>query len=421
MPQDPRQTATLGALGTAAQERFEREGLELLRDPLVRAARDDVRRMYEADPQAASDAGRDTLEASVDNITLASVHMALHDTARPAAVWTACAGHEWFGLQVPGTGYGIDNPDNVHRHAVLDGDATYLIRGESPAVPPAQQSFVLYGTIPGTGAVTKEGAPVRGAVTDSAFRYDGRRFAVTVGPGEGTGDVPHLRTGPGRNFLISRNVLTDWATQLPARLTIEQIDGPVADDPAAGRTREHAAELVRTVGRYWLDWDNEFIFTKPVNTVTPPPGLRASGFGFATSGHFRIAPGQALLVRVDRLGADYLGFEVTNPWGVTCEYVDRTGSINSAQAAVDADGLYTYAICADDPGVANWLDTGGLGAGMFTLRWQGLPAETDPSRAVRAVELVDAASLDAVVDADARAAARAARAAEYRRRILAWE
>ncbi|QDQ97521.1 hypothetical protein [Tomitella fengzijianii] len=418
---DPTAPDAQAPLPTDAQLRFERAGLELLDDPLIRAARDDVRRMYEADPQAATDAGRATLEPAVDAATLASVHMALHDPARPALVWTACAPHAWCGLRVPGSGYGIDNPDNIHRHAVLDGDATYLIRGELPARPPAQQSFVLYGQTPGTGAVTKEGAPVQGALTDAGFRIDGGRFTVTVGPGDGAGDTPHLRTTPGRNFLISRNALTDWTTQLPARLTIEQIDGPAPKSPAPGRTREHAAELVRTVGRYWLEWDNAYIFSKPANAVTPPPGLRASGFGCATSGHFRLEPGQALVVRVDRLAADYVGFQVTDPWGVAREHVARSGSINSAQAVPDDDGLYTYAICAEDPGVANWLDTGGLGAGIYAIRWQGLPAGADASRAVRGAEVVDGASVPSVVDPAERAAANAARVADYRRRMFAWE
>ena len=43
--------------------------------------------------------------------------------------------------------------------------------------------------------------------------------------------------------------------------------------------------------------------------------------------------------------------------------------------AADADGRYTFVIAHEDPGVHNWLDTGGLHEVFALHRWQGLPRD----------------------------------------------
>jgi hypothetical protein len=41
-------------------------------------------------------------------------------------------------------------------------------------------------------------------------------------------------------------------------------------------------------------------------------------------------------------------------------YWSRTGSMNMSQMAAESDGSFTYVVAHQDPGVYNWLDTGGL-------------------------------------------------------------
>jgi hypothetical protein len=41
----------------------------------------------------------------------------------------------------------------------------------------------------------------------------------------------------------------------------------------------------------------------------------------------------------------------------------------------DTDGRYTFVIAREDPGVYNWLDTGGLHEIFALHRWQGLPSD----------------------------------------------
>jgi hypothetical protein len=66
-------------------------------------------------------------------------------------------------------------------------------------------------------------------------------------------------------------------------------------------------------------------------------------------------------------------------WNVhmqTLEYRSRRSSLNSAQMVTDADGHYRIVIGDTDPGVPNWLDTGGRRRG--TIFWRFLLPEHDP-------------------------------------------
>jgi hypothetical protein len=96
---------------------------------------------------------------------------------------------------------------------------------------------------------------------------------------------------------------------------------------------------------------------------------------------------------------------------------DRQTSLNHRQARVDGDGKVRFVLSHRDPGVANWLDTGGRRVGQFTFRW--FWANGDPTYSSRAV-VVD--GLDAVLPADTARVAPEERAAELhaRRQHLAW-
>ena len=66
-------------------------------------------------------------------------------------------------------------------------------------------------------------------------------------------------------------------------------------------------------------------------------------------------------------------------WNVhmqTLEYRSRRCSLNAAQIATEADGTYRIIISDTDPGLPNWLDTGGHRRG--TVFWRFLLPETQP-------------------------------------------
>jgi hypothetical protein len=57
---------------------------------------------------------------------------------------------------------------------------------------------------------------------------------------------------------------------------------------------------------------------------------------------------------------------------------DQQTSLNNAlnQAKPNPGGTYTIVISPKDPGVENWVSTGGLNQGTISIRFQDLPAES---------------------------------------------
>ncbi len=114
----------------------------------------------------------------------------------------------------------------------------------------------------------------------------------------------------------------------------------------------------------------------PVNSLPPLMSSAARGWLLsqaATLGCYKVAPDEALIVTVDLLGARYLGVQIVDMWMVSHDYRRPSSSLNHLQAQADGDGRIRFVVSIDDPGVHNWLDGSGAGAGAILLRWQQLP------------------------------------------------
>lgn len=187
--------------------------------------------------------------------------------------------------------------------------------------------------------------------------------------------------------MVVRDLFTDWGSQQPSQLWVRKLAGQEIAAPSLAEMSLGSADLLARIGPYWLAYNNQYIFSRPGNSLVQPR-LRPGGRGMSMSGWFELDNGEALIVTLDPLGARSLGFQLTDPWGVAYEYVTRTSSLNNTQARENPDGTITYVIAAEDPGAANWLDPSGNSLGIMTIRWQGLPDGVIPERAVREVRKV---------------------------------
>ncbi|MFS3130735.1 hypothetical protein ACLM5J_20195 [Nocardioides sp. Bht2] len=382
------------ALATSDQVSRDALLVELMTEPALRAARDRVEQLYLEDPVCGgSAAGIASAAEAAASITAAAIqHALVSDPARPAFLWSACAAHSWPGLEVPNSGYGIDNPDNVHRRTAIDGVSTYRISARVPERPAAQFSFICYGQPEAEGAVTREGAVIASVLLSHQVTTDAEgRFEVTVGPEPVAGSAHHLNSLPTSTWLLVRDALTVWEDQEPLHLEIERIAGPTA--PPA-QTRDELIEIAvanaERLSIYWLAYNNELLYgAREVNKLPQPVGRP---FGASVAAPFAVPAGEGLVVTLDPVGCDYLGFEVTDPWGVTRPSVTALGGLNNRQAIANEDGTFSYWIGPVDPGVHNWLDTGGLDAGLITARWQGgvFAADAQPVRGTELVQLSEA-------------------------------
>jgi hypothetical protein len=408
-----------GGLGTVDQVRVEALASRVLATPEVQEARREVEDLFRRNPVAATPSGGATLEEAVrETVYAAMIDTVADDPARPAIVWTLNAPHNWFDISVPGSRYGIDNPDNVYRLVLLDGSARYEIKGHRRGAGPTQFGFELLDSAPGLHGIGKH----LGFLADREIKTDADgSFTITLGPDAAGGAPNHIQTGSAAKALLIRDTLGDWSRDRPNDLTIHRVGAVDGGSSSVHQLALAAAHNLPAFAAFWLNVRDHALaknFGGEINVpgkVTPRDG----GWGFAASGQFQLKLDEALVVTLDTLGAKYVGFQLTDPWAISAEYIHHQGSLNNHQAVSNVDGTITYAIAARDPGVANWLDTSGLTDGFFQIRWQKLSPTIDASGAVKSAKVVKIADLPkpGAVSAAERGIQAADRVAAYAHRL----
>ena len=415
--------STDSGLGTADQIRIEALAARVLATPEVQEARREVEDLFHRNPAAATASGGSTLDEAVrETVHAAVIDTVADDKAYPALVWTLNAPHQWFNLSVPGARYGIDNPDNVYRLVLLDGTGHYEIRGHRHGTGPTQFGFELLDSAPGLHGIGKHLA----FLSDDNIKTnaDGS-FTIAIDPEPAAGRPNHIQTTAAAKALLIRDTLGDWSSQRPNDLEIRRLGAVLGELRGIHELALSAAHNLPAFASFWLNFRDHALsknFGGQVNVpgkVTP----REGGWGFAASGQFQLQPDEALVVTLDPLGAKYVGFQLTDPWAISTDYIQHQGSLNNHQAIANADGTFTYVIAARDPGVANWLDTSGLTEGFFQIRWQKLPASTNAEGAVKSAKVVKLINLPqtapgiVAVTAEQRAKAGHDRTAGYGHRL----
>jgi hypothetical protein len=404
-------------VATPEQHEHELAALELIEHPTVRAAYRDVAETWLGRAKA-SDAMRARFEAAYEEVMFsAAVWSSNQDPLRPKVTTITRLEHEVAGRRIPGTRWGIDNPDSVYRVIPISGDERYEIRGRVGAHRMTENYFTLWDANMGTVDV-----------------LDGRRmqveddgsFLITVDADAANGRPNHVRSTSAAHEFYIRDVLLDWGRDDPNAFTIERLGGPpttpaMSLDEQAEATARMMAHFANFTGKL-----SHGMYKSPENhfslawTADHTGAMRNQVY---VAGRFVLAPDEAFVVDVSDGGAEYFTVPLSNIWGTTLDVLDRTGSLNKAQSLANEDGTYTYVIAAQDPGVHNWIDTDGLLEGILTLRMAEFPdggARPDLSARGRVVKLdrLDTELPDAPrVSADERAIQLATRRASYLRRL----
>ena len=162
------------------------------------------------------------------------------------------------------------------------------------------------------------------------------------------------------------------------------VDHPAAGRPAAatagrGDVRHHGPRPVDgTRLHQGGDGRSRTGERRPPNEFTNPTSNAAFlDTQLQSAGYFQLEDDDALVVTIDPGDAGYFVVPVTNDWTITENYWDQQTSLNNAsnQAKPNADGTYTVVISKNDPGVDNWVSTGGLNQGTVSIRFQDLGDE----------------------------------------------
>ncbi|CAN7568721.1 hypothetical protein [Mycolicibacterium frederiksbergense] len=404
-------------VATAAQHEQELAALDLLEHPTVRAAYRSVAETWLGRAKA-SDAMRARFEEAFAEVMFsAAVWSSNQDALRPKVSCITRLAHPVQGRAIPGSRWGIDNPDSVYRVIPISGDERYEIHGRVGHHRMTENYFTLWDAHMGTVAVL-DGRTME-------VESDGS-FTITVDSEPAGGRPNHVQSTPEAHEFYIRDVLLNWDRDDPNHLSVQRLGGPPSR-PA--RTRDEQADATADMMAYFANFTGKLshgihkMAPNDFNLAWSADTVGAMRNQVYVMGRFDLGPGEAFVVDVGDGGAEYFTVPLSNIWGTTLDIVDRTGSLNKAQSTPNADGSYTYVIAPTDPGVANWIDSDGLNEGILTLRmaeFGGAGPKEDLGARGRVVKLDDLErEVPALrrVSAQERATELAERRAAYLRRL----
>ncbi|WNG80570.1 hypothetical protein C6A86_020430 [Mycobacterium sp. ITM-2016-00316] len=375
----------------------------------------------------------DRLNAAVDAYAMASAfQQQLLNSNKPTVVMQVAPPHAWYGQNAGASRILYDNPDTIYRFMGVNGASSYVITGKFADLAnlPADTSFsVLTGLTGNTAAVLTKDQLVIG---------DDGTFTITLDKTPANGRQNHLQLTNDTTIVATRNTLSDWANQQPMSLEITRVGGPPNSlfsqlggfaipgiGPAVARSKLLTTlvslvpplPFVPTVLRgavtaiiMALGVQREATYMA-VATTDPTTGERIEpnvlknptrnaeflATQLQSAGYFQLADEEALVITIDRAGAGYFVVPVTDDWTITKDYWNEQTSLNNVQSVADDAGntTYTLVVSPSDPGVANWVSTGGLNQGTISIRFQDIDPDVAqlPTVSARVVPLSELASV----------------------------
>ncbi|MDZ7882431.1 MAG: hypothetical protein U5N53_05730 [Mycobacterium sp.] len=375
----------------------------------------------------------DRLIAAVDAYAMASAfQQQLLNSNKPTVVMQVAPPHAWYGQNVGASRILYDNPDTIYRFMGVNGASSYVITGKFADLDnlPADTSFsVLTGLTGNTAAVLTKDQLVIG---------DDGTFTITLDKTPANGRQNHLQLTADTTIVATRNTLSDWATQQPMSLEITRVGGPPNSlfsqlggfaipgiGPAVVRSkllttlvslvpplpfvppvlRGAVTAIIMALGVQREATYMAVATTDPTTGERIEPNVlknptRNAEFlatQLQSAGYFQLADEEALVITIDRAGAGYFIVPVTDDWTITKDYWNEQTSLNNVQSVADDAGntTYTLVVSPSDPGVANWVSTGGLNQGTISIRFQDIDPEVAqlPTVSARVVRLSELASV----------------------------
>jgi hypothetical protein len=343
-------------VATPSQHDQELAALELTKHPTVQAAYRSVAETWlgRAKPS-------DAMRACFDD-ALREVRSSNQDKLRPKVTCITRLGHPVAGSTIPGSRWGIDNPDSIYRVIPISNDEHYEIRGRVGQNRMTENYFTLWDANMGTVAV------LNGRTMD--VEPDGS-YTITA-DSDPAGDRPnHVQITPDAHEFYIRDVLLNWDRDDPNHITVERL-GTAPITPA--RTLDEQADTTAAMMAHFANFTGKLshgvykMAPNNFNLAWSADKVGAMRNQVYVMGRFDLNPGEAFVVDVSDGGAEYFTVPLSNIWGTTLDIAERTGSLNKAQSVPNEDGTYTYVISPTDPQVANWIDSDGLREAILTLR-----------------------------------------------------
>jgi hypothetical protein len=300
----------------------------------------------------------------------------------------------------------VDNPDVHYTFCVLDDQHSYRLvgfRGECAYLG------MTFGTAFGQGPVGgRTGTQTQTHIDEFELGPNGE-VDIIIAPAS---QMPNPRPAnavvlePGTAQLAIRETYFEKSPEKFARLRVElvpqpgeEVAHPILSSEELAPKLEFAALFLGFIGQnaiaMWNDAGsnmNTFGGTSGAAHVEAQEDeMRTHTNAEMTyhGGRFALAEGEALVVTVHEPDKPFLywGLTLTSPWGESFDYRYATTHLNNKTATRAGDGSWTMVIAPTDPGVENWLDTGGRREGYMLVRW--VLADGPPHPTAKVVALKD--------------------------------
>lgn len=391
----------------------EKRALEILATAPVRQAIAQGLKTLEASEAASKpEALRYVRSALEETAMFASLNAAMGASSEPSFIWTYAAPRRWHGYTMPGSRWYADNVDTFYRTLRIEEDSAYEINVRVGKTLPSQLSFMVYNWLQHDGTDPRNDVPLGTlAITENTPRNPDGTITLTVGPEPANGRPNHVQLKPGAKQVLAREIRGDGS--LPAvRLAVKRTRG-TAKVKSLEALAEEAAGLVASgvkatvnisvgfghlaenqPGELRVRWIEE-TGSKDQKLSTDEPLGPDRALGFLTSFLFNLREDEALVLTLNMLDAEYLSINSYRPFILSPEHVYRTSSLNNYQTKKNPDGSITFVFARTDPGVYNWIDSGGIPYGIIAVRWQTLtrPVSGTLKNAMQMIKMVKIADL----------------------------
>jgi len=286
---------------------------------------------------------------------------------------------------------GADNPDNHYLNAPISGKYEYRIRGKRGSV-----HYLGFGTQAGNYGSTGSLEPTGYLESADMDIDDDGSFEITLSCASRPGNWLPMK--PDTRTLVVRQTFLDKASEEPAQMSIERIDGVHAPRPVSAvsidRGLSAAGGFVAGCAKLFSAWADAM--TRHSNELPRFDATVASKAGGDPNiiyyhSYWNITEDQALLIEVKPPPCDYWNFQLGNHWMESLDYRYFPICINKHSAELSADGSLRVVVAHHDPGCANWLSTCGHERGTMCWRW--IRAQDPPDPRTRLVTLDELAQL----------------------------
>jgi len=284
---------------------------------------------------------------------------------------------------------GQPNADTTYKRATITPGGSYRLRGKLGNVRIAKIGQM--GSNPkNPAAVEILGYDDLNSLTvDDKGNYD-----VILSPDRPQGYAGDWwKLNPQSNRLLLRMVSADWNTETDPTISIERLDAPATKPRLSQESLEQSLrKLPNVVDQMAMLLLNHvpqlvaegYLHKFKVFDVEQIGGQLDGQFYYETA--YDLADDEALIIenRVPET-CGYYSMILTNGIFETTDWYNNHSSLNDAQLNIDDDGILRIVVSAQDPGIANWMDTAGYPQGAVQGRWTDCSDQPMPS--VRKVSL----------------------------------